>query len=1584
MTFAQFRTPNIKSDLPAQIPLDTNLGELVGVSTQHLSVAPDIPNNELAHSYYQQPVEIGTKYVQGQSAASSATMPPTEVRSEVSATNCSSDCGEPRGLPDYGPLLPNEELDGGFSDPGTVSGGGGGSTYSGSTPSGGSSSGESVSEIQSARMDYDNSVSELSRANSELSSANSDYSSAQSSYNSAASDLRSAINSLQSMQSSYDSAVSQRNAAERDRNSAVTEHNMAQTALHHAQIEAQRLNDQIKANQAEQKSLEKREAELKQNIENGVKQQAETNQKVADQVASSKANREMMRAYETAKISEHNEVATSLNVSTRLQEGVESIEDFLAASNQAVPTTEGDVRVGDLAMSESDVGYTTPVPGREGGLPSGFSAEGVDQPALWCGSIIQVDSLTLGEMIPLTGTDLKLYYFSDRVPGRRGDYQVRVDLQGDASVTKNILTLKVAGRESTRELEGSRKSYDFAWNGLDAQGLPSPSKVPIKITLTRQTGAGSQTNSWRTFVGNYRAEFQGLGGWSVSQVHFYGVNEKRIYFGDGRTRESSVDVGPTGQYRIPSGSGDEVYIFNSRGVHLETRHGLTGALLYSFGYDSRGRLTEVADAFENTTKFQRAGDSPNVTVTTPYGQRSVLSLSGEGWLESMSDPLGGTYRMSYLAGGLLASFTKPEGQTNTFKYDELGYLEKDMGAAGDSLLFTGNIRGSGKSAMDLLMTTAERRESTYSLQRFVDSGYRREQRDADGNFSIFESKAKNFDRVTTPDVRIETRYQPDARFGSMVEVAANTRVIYAGLESQPSVVTQTQAIVEPQEGNPFGFKTLTTAVTANGLRTETVYAPQTRGFVSTTPMGRKVTVQLDPWGRPRSEQVFGRVPTVYAYDERGRPQTISTGERKTTFGYNENGLLAHIVDPLGLKRAFEYDVAGRLVKQTSPDGREIKFDYNRNGQLISLTPPKRPAYRFVYELWERAARFVTPGSQTSYEYNRDKQLASITQPGGDVIRMVYGADTGRLDQMTIRRGVYQYGYSDHGRMTSLNSPDGVTLSFERFGTLPRKVSTSWMGVATAVVQNYDANFRVASIDIESPNETSSIVFGYDGDNLLLKAGEQSIERDAVTGTMSNVRLGETEDRYRYSQTHGELSSYKSRFGKRTVFHETFGRDDIGRIQSRREKTPGERVLRYAYEYDKAGRLARVTESGNEIAKYTYDDNGNRIQTQYAGEVTTAEYDEEDRVRRYGNISFGYGDNGRLATRTNATTGEQVSYDYDEFGNLLRAVRPAEADIPAFEISYAIDGLNRRVAKKVSGQVLERYVYHSPLQIAAVLDAQGAIRSRFVYGTRVNVPDYMVRDGVTYKIVSDYHGSPRFIIDVRTGEIAQELRYDEFGRVLSDSRPGFQPFGFAGGLYDTDTGLVRFGARDYDASTGRWTAQEPLLFGGGDTNLYGYTFNDPINFIDPAGTAAWLVSRTDDILGLGVIGNHNFIVVEDDQSGQTLVISFANSKGYDPRGLLVRDVGGETNRSDRAVLAPGSGVVGQYIDAPDSTVLEVARGIMPTGYGYLGPNSNTAAQFIADVSQGSRVPTPSAFGTLLGVVGAGERNTGKLGGACWIR
>jgi RHS repeat-associated protein len=144
------------------------------------------------------------------------------------------------------------------------------------------------------------------------------------------------------------------------------------------------------------------------------------------------------------------------------------------------------------------------------------------------------------------------------------------------------------------------------------------------------------------------------------------------------------------------------------------------------------------------------------------------------------------------------------------------------------------------------------------------------------------------------------------------------------------------------------------------------------------------------------------------------------------------------------------------------------------------------------------------------------------------------------------------------------------------------------------------------------------------------------------------------------------------------------------------------------------------------------------------------------------------------------------------------------------------------------------LYGSQLRPAAELDGSGGLVARFVYGTKINVPEYMMKGGATYRIVTDHLGSPRLVVDTATGAIAQRLDYDEFGQILQDTNPGFQPFGFAGGLYDQHTKLTRFGARDYDPFTGRWTTKDPIRFGGADPNLYRYSADDPINLSDIIG------------------------------------------------------------------------------------------------------------------------------------------------------
>ena len=167
------------------------------------------------------------------------------------------------------------------------------------------------------------------------------------------------------------------------------------------------------------------------------------------------------------------------------------------------------------------------------------------------------------------------------------------------------------------------------------------------------------------------------------------------------------------------------------------------------------------------------------------------------------------------------------------------------------------------------------------------------------------------------------------------------------------------------------------------------------------------------------------------------------------------------------------------------------------------------------------------------------------------------------------------------------------------------------------------------------------------------------------------------------------------------------------------------------------------------------------------------------------------------------------------------------------ISYQHNALGNRVARSVDGIVVEKYLWLDKTTLVATYDKDDNLVQRFEYADG-NTPVSFTQNNQRYYIVTDHLGTPRAITD-NNGTMVKKVEYDSFGNVISDSNPSISiPFGFAGGLQDNDTKLVRFGFRVYDPETGRWTARDPIGFAGGDSNLYGYVFSDPVNFVDPSG------------------------------------------------------------------------------------------------------------------------------------------------------
>jgi RHS repeat-associated protein len=395
----------------------------------------------------------------------------------------------------------------------------------------------------------------------------------------------------------------------------------------------------------------------------------------------------------------------------------------------------------------------------------------------------------------------------------------------------------------------------------------------------------------------------------------------------------------------------------------------------------------------------------------------------------------------------------------------------------------------------------------------------------------------------------------------------------------------------------------------------------------------------------------------------------------------------------------------------------------------------------------------------------------------------------------------------------------VDLAYEHDGSL--LTLETWSGPFSAEVERfYRDDFLLDRVRVAG----TSIYYRYDDDRLPVEAGQLDIVQDdngQVSGTTLDAVTTATG-----INTFGEAGIFLAENGGTTLLGFDYVRDANGRIAEKTEEIEGV-TTHYEYRYDQAGRLVEVLTDGVSSASYDYDPNSNRLL--YDGDLGTesGSYDDQDRMLTYAGADYAYTDAGDLHSRTAGA--QTTSYTYDELGNLRSVTLP-----DATAIEYVIDGRNRRIGKRVDGVLVQGFVYLDDLNPVAELDGNGDVVSVFVYGTRPNVPDYMVRDGVRYRILSDHLGSPRLVVNSSTGEVAQRIDYDAFGRVLQDTNPGFQPFGFAGGLVDPDTGLVRMGARDYDPVAGRFTSKDPILFAGGDANLYGYVLMDPVNDLDPDG------------------------------------------------------------------------------------------------------------------------------------------------------
>ena len=410
--------------------------------------------------------------------------------------------------------------------------------------------------------------------------------------------------------------------------------------------------------------------------------------------------------------------------------------------------------------------------------------------------------------------------------------------------------------------------------------------------------------------------------------------------------------------------------------------------------------------------------------------------------------------------------------------------------------------------------------------------------------------------------------------------------------------------------------------------------------------------------------------------------------------------------------------------------------------------------------------------------------------------------------------------------------DAETLTFTRNGPIVTAMASSGT-VSGTVTRTLDARLRTGSVQVTG---SAAQTYTYDADDPITGVGALTVTPDSTNGRLTGTSVGVVTTTREY-YANGDVHFERARISGADIFVREYTLyDSAGRIKELTE-TAGSTSHHLVYTYDANGRLTDVSVDGTAASNYGYDANGNRNSGfttssnafTTAGTITDVTTDNRDMLRTYQGTTYGYDTLGRRTSATEPSPAAPTTYGYDALGNLTRVTLPN-----ATQIGYVLDPMRRRIARTLDGSVVQRFVYLDALHPAAEVDATGTPLRTFVYGGTSNTPELMIQGSTTYRIITDHLGSPRLVIDTSTGTIVQQMAFDEFGNVTQDTNPGFQPFGFAGGLYDRDTGLTHFGAREYDARVGRWLTLDPIGFRGMSSNLYGYVLSDPIKYYDPTG------------------------------------------------------------------------------------------------------------------------------------------------------
>ncbi len=872
------------------------------------------------------------------------------------------------------------------------------------------------------------------------------------------------------------------------------------------------------------------------------------------------------------------------------------------------------------------------------------------------------------------------------------------------------------------------------------------------------------------------------------------------------------------------------YIMSGSGLHKNTIDRDTGSVLREFGYDENNNLSTIIDQFNNQITIQRDANGVPTAIVSPDNLTTTLSIDPNNHLTRVTYPGGSHYDFEYTPDGLMTAEIEPEENRFDHSFSSLGRLTDVFDEQGGHWNYTRTAYENGE--IITVITSGEGNVTSFRDRTDLTGAYTSTITDPTGAETLFSQSADGLavDKSLPCGMELGYAYDVDSeyKFKYLKEMA----------EKSPSGLERVTVKEKSYEDTDLNGVTdlITESVAVNDKATTIVHNTLAAQKTITSPEGRTVTSLYDPSTLlTQSISIPGLYDTTYGYDTRGRLLSISTNTRESTFAYNPEGFLESVTDPENQTTTYGYDPVGRIIDISRPDGGSVGFTYDKNGNMTVLTNPVDVGHGFGFNTVNRNSSYATPLSGSySYIYDKDRRLIQTNFPSGQAIINDYADpsdpdDKSRLWQIRTPEGNIDFTYLCGTKVDTITKgSESITYGYD--GKL---VTSEALGgrLNLSLGYTYNNDFDVSGFTYAG----APVAYSYDNDGLLTGAGAFTITRNANNGLPESVTGGAL-NLARTFNGYGEVDSQATTVSSQNVAAWSLVRDNNGRITNKTETVDSATSV-YVYTYDTMGRLLTVTKDSALVEEYQYDLNGTRTYEMnslrgISGRNFT--YSDEDHLLSAGTVIYSYDLDGFLTTKTDGS--DVTNYRYSSRGELLSVNLP-DGRI----IEYIHDPLGRRIAKKINSAIVEKYLWQGLTRLLAVYDASDTLLMRFEYADG-RIPVAMTSAGSTYYLTYDQVGSLRLVAD-SAGNVIKSLEYDSFGNIINDSSSTFAvQFGFAGGLYDRDTGLVRFGYRDYDPDVGRWTAKDPIFFAGGDTDLYGYVLNDPVNLFDPWGLI-WAATNT---------------------------------------------------------------------------------------------------------------------------------------------